>query len=61
MRTNWLRKVALKLAAVGLLSPAAAMAAPLGVNLVANPSFEDSPGGPILEWSGKLRRRMRIL
>jgi hypothetical protein len=54
MRTNWLRKVALKLAAVGLLTPAAATAAPLGVNLVANPSFEDSPGGPIEQWSGNL-------
>jgi hypothetical protein len=54
VRTNWLRKVAIILVAVGLLTPAAAVAAPLGINLVANPSFEDSPGGPIFEWSGNL-------
>lgn len=54
MKTNWVRKLAMKFAAVGLLTPAAASAAPYGTNLVANPSFEDSPGGPLTDWVGQL-------
>src|SRR5262245_45732990 len=52
MKTNWVRRLAIKLAAVGLLSPAAALAAPLGTNLVTNPSFENIPGGPLSDWVG---------
>jgi hypothetical protein len=52
MKTNWVRKLAMKLAAVGLLTPTAAWAAPYGTNLVANPSFEEIPGGPVTDWIG---------
>jgi len=38
--TNWRRKLMASLVAGGLLSPTAALAADLNVNLVANPSFE---------------------
>ena len=39
--TNWRRKLAASLAACGLLSPAAALAAELNTNLVLDPSFEN--------------------
>ncbi len=39
--TNWRRTLAASLLAGGLISPAAAVAANLDTNLVANPSFED--------------------
>ncbi|MBL9162361.1 MAG: hypothetical protein JNL18_06510 [Planctomycetaceae bacterium] len=57
---NWRGKLAVTLAASGLLSPAAARAANLNTNLVVNPGFESTDfittgdyGAPsILDWSG---------
>jgi hypothetical protein len=58
--TNWRRKLTASLAAGGLLSPAAATAANLDTNLVANPGFESVDlgvtgdyGAPqVLNWAG---------
>jgi hypothetical protein len=57
---NWRRRLAAVLMAGGILVPAAAVAAPLGVNLVVNGDFENVDlaatgdyGGPrILGWTG---------
>ena len=57
---NWRSKLAVTLAAGGMLTPAAARAANLNTNLVANPGFEsvdfgtvgDYAAPSILDWSG---------
>jgi hypothetical protein len=57
---NWCRKFSLSLVAAGLLTPAAAHAAGLGVNLVVNGGFENvnlatagGYNGPlVLDWTG---------
>jgi hypothetical protein len=58
--TNWRKKLATTLVATGLLSPAAAQAANLDTNLVANPGFEtvdtavtgDFRAVKVLGWAG---------
>lgn len=49
---NWKAKSAAAIVATGLFGASESQAQPVGTNLVQNPSFENSAGGNVTNWTG---------
>ncbi len=54
MRINWISRIAKTLFALGIVGTSAAVAAPLGTNLVLNSGFESVTGDQANVWTGQL-------